>query len=155
VVLSTVATVETTLIQVTRTLFVMGRDHTLPKRLGTVHPVRKTPLFATITVAILSLILFIGSQFVGSINKLVADGISAIVLQICIYYCLAGLAVVILYRRQLLRSLPNFVFMGLWPLRGRHLHGLRLREGDPRPLGQHAAANLVRTRGDGVGSWSR
>ncbi len=118
VVLSTVATVETTLIQVTRTLFVMGRDHTLPKRLGTVHPVRKTPLFATITVAILSLILFIGSQFVGSINKLVADGISAIVLQICIYYCLAGLAVVILYRRQLLRSLSNFVFMGLWPFVG-------------------------------------
>jgi len=29
---------ETTLIQVTRTMFAMGRDHTLPKALGTVHP---------------------------------------------------------------------------------------------------------------------
>ncbi len=39
VMLSTVATLETTLIQVTRSLFAMGRDHTMPAALGTVHPV--------------------------------------------------------------------------------------------------------------------
>ena len=38
VLLSTVATLETTLIQVTRTFFTMGRDNTLPKALGRVHP---------------------------------------------------------------------------------------------------------------------
>jgi hypothetical protein len=31
---------------------------------------------------------------------------------------LAGLAVVALYRRQLLKSPTNFLFMGLWPLVG-------------------------------------
>jgi amino acid transporter len=118
VVLSTVATLETTLIQVTRTMFAMGRDNTLPKRLGTVHPKRKTPLVATAVVTVISLGLFIAGQSIGSVSKILTDGINAIGLQICIYYCLAGLAVVVLYRRQLLRSVSNFIFMGLWPFVG-------------------------------------
>jgi amino acid transporter len=118
VILSTVATLETTLIQVTRTMFAMGRDHTLPKALGTVHPVRKTPLVATAVVTVISLLLFVGSQSIGSIGTIMTDAINAIGLQICIYYSLAGLAVVVLYRRQLLKSPSNFVFMGLWPFVG-------------------------------------
>jgi amino acid transporter len=118
VVLSTVATLETTLIQVTRTLFAMGRDNTLPKRLGTVHPKRKTPIVATLVVMVLSLALFVGSQSFHSINSIMSDGVNAIGLQICIYYSLAGLAVVVLYRKQLLLSLSNFIFMGLWPFIG-------------------------------------
>ena len=118
VVLSTVATLETTLIQVTRTLFAMGRDHTLPKKLGTVHPRLQTPIVATVAVMVFSLALFIGSQFVGSIGSILLDAIDAIGLQICIYYSLAGFAVVILYRKQLLSSVSNFIFMGLWPLLG-------------------------------------
>ena len=92
VLLSTVATLETTLIQVTRTLFVMGRDHTLPRALGTVHKDRKSPIMSA--------------------------GYSAIGLQICFYYSLAGLSVVILYRRQIFKSASNFIFIGLWPLVG-------------------------------------
>ncbi|MHB8826230.1 MAG: APC family permease [Acidimicrobiales bacterium] len=118
VVLSTIATLETTLIQVTRTLFSMGRDNTLPRALGTVHSHRKTPLVATGVVTILSLGLFVGSQYVGSISSILTDAISAIGLQIAIYYSLAGLAVVMLYRRQLFKSASNFLFMGLWPLLG-------------------------------------
>jgi amino acid transporter len=118
VLLSTVATLETTLIQVTRTMFTMGRDNTLPKALGRVHEVRKTPLVATGVVTVFSVLLFIGSQYIGSIGKILGDGYSAIGLQICIYYGLAGLAVVILYRRQLFKSARNFIFMGLWPLLG-------------------------------------
>ncbi len=118
VVLSTVATLETTLIQVTRTLFAMGRDNTLPKILGTVNKHRQTPIVATVIVTVLSLGLFVGSQFVGSIGSILSDAISAIGLQIAIYYSLAGFAVVVLYRRQLLKSATNFVFMGLWPFVG-------------------------------------
>jgi amino acid transporter len=118
VLLSTIATLETTLIQVTRTLFTMGRDNTLPKVLGKVHAVRKTPLVATGLVTVISLLLFVGSQYIGSVSNIVTDGYNAIGLQICIYYGLAGLAVVILYRRQLFNSVGNFIFMGLWPLLG-------------------------------------
>ena len=118
VVLSTVATLETTLIQVTRTLFAMGRDRTLPRVLGTVNRKRQTPIIATAVVTVLSLGLFVGSQYVGSISSILTDAINAIGLQIAIYYSLAGFAVIILYRRQIFRSASNFVFMGLWPLVG-------------------------------------
>ena len=118
VLLSTVATLETTLIQVTRTMFTMGRDRTLPTALGHVHKVRKTPVVATFVVAALSVALFVGSNYVGSISTILTDGYNAIGLQICIYYGLAALSVVILYRRQLFKSVGNFIFMGLWPLLG-------------------------------------
>jgi amino acid transporter len=116
--LSTIATLETTLIQVTRTLFTMGRDQTLPKILGTTHPTRKTPFVATVVVTVLSLGIFVASQYVGSVSNILNDGYNAIAIQICIYYSLAGLSVVILYRRQLFKSVNNFIFIGLWPMLG-------------------------------------
>ena len=118
VLLSTIATLETTLIQVTRTLFTMGRDNTLPKVLGRVHKVRQSPVIATFVVAFFSTALFVGSSYIGSISNILTDGYNAIGLQICLYYGLAGLSVVILYRRQLFKSVGNFIFMGLWPLLG-------------------------------------
>lgn len=118
VLLSTVATLETQLIRLTRTLFVMGRDHTMPKVFGTVHKDRKTPMAATIFVTVFTLAFFVGSQYIGSIYNILTDGYNAIGLQICLYYCAAGLAVVVLYRRRLFASVTNFLFMGLWPLLG-------------------------------------
>jgi amino acid transporter len=118
VLLSTVATLETTLIQVTRTMFSMGRDKTLPSALGHVHADRRTPIVATVVVTVISLALFVASQYIGSVYNILQDGYSAIGIQICIYYALAGFSVVILYRRQLFLSVRNFIFMGLWPLLG-------------------------------------
>ena len=118
VLLSTIATLETTLIQVTRTLFSMGRDKTLPAALGRVHHQRRTPIVATVTVTVISLALFVASQYIGSVYNILQDGYSAIGIQICIYYALAGFSVIVLYRRQLFKSVKNFIFMGLWPLLG-------------------------------------
>ncbi len=118
VLLSTVATLETTLIQVTRTMFSMGRDKTLPSALGHVHSTRRTPLVSTMVVTVISLALFVASQYIGSVYNILQDGYSAIGIQICIYYALAGYSVIVLYRRQLFKSVKNFVFMGLWPLVG-------------------------------------
>lgn len=118
VMLSTIATLETTLIQVSRSLFAMGRDNTLPTAFGRVHPVRRTPVFATLVVAVVSLVLFVVSNFLGTVGDVLTAAISAIGLQIAIYYGLAGLAVVLAYRRVLFRSVSNFVFIGAWPLLG-------------------------------------
>ncbi len=118
VILSTVATLETTLIQVTRTLFAMGRDGTLPRSLGKIHPTWRTPWVATVVIAVVSVGLFVASNYVGSVSTILTDAINAIGLQITVYYGLAGLSVVVLYRRQLFRSKSNFLFMGLWPLVG-------------------------------------
>lgn len=118
VMLSTVATLETTLIQVTRTLFAMAREHTLPLPLGHVHPRWRTPAIATGLVAVVSLGLFIGSNYLGSLSTVLTDAISAIGLQIAIYYGLAGLTATVAFRKHLFESVSNFVLMGLWPLVG-------------------------------------
>ena len=118
VMLSTIATLETTLIQVTRTLFAMSRERTLPQFLGRILPGRQTPWLATIAVAVVSLGLFIGSNYIGSLITILTDAISAIGLQICVYYGLAGVTVVVAFRKVLFRSVKNFVLIGLWPLVG-------------------------------------
>jgi amino acid transporter len=118
VMLSTVATLETTLIQVTRTLFAMSRERTLPAAFGRIHPQWRTPAVATGVVAVVSLGLFIGSNYLGSLSKILTDAITAIGLQIAIYYGLAGLTAVVAFRKHLLDSVSNFLLMGVWPLVG-------------------------------------
>jgi amino acid transporter len=118
VMLSTIATLETTLIQVSRSLFAMGRDNTVPAAFGRVHPTRRTPVFATGVVAVVSLVLFVVSNFLGTVADVLEAAISALGLQIAFYYGLAALAVVLAYRRVLFRSVSNLVFIGLWPLLG-------------------------------------
>ncbi len=118
VALSTIATLETTLIQVTRSLFAMSREKTLPKAFGVLHPTWNTPVFATAVVAIVSLVFFALSQFLGSIGTVLSDAISSIGLQIAIYYALAGFAAVVAFRRLLLKSVSNFLLMGVFPFFG-------------------------------------
>jgi amino acid transporter len=117
VMLSTIATLETTLIQVTRTLFAMARDHTMPRILARIGA-RRTPWVATIAVAIVSLGLFIGSNYVGSVDTILSDAISAIGLQIAVYYGLAGLTVVVAFRKIIFKSAKNALLIGLLPLVG-------------------------------------
>ncbi|MFD4504920.1 APC family permease [Streptomyces sp. NPDC058457] len=118
VMLSTIATLETTLIQVTRSLFAMGRDRTMPTALGKVHRTWNTPHVAIGVVGAVALTLFIASNALGSVGEILSDAISAIGLQIAVYYGLAGLAVVVAYRKMLFRSAGNFLLGGLWPLCG-------------------------------------
>jgi amino acid transporter len=83
-----------------------------------VHPVRQTPVFATGVVAVVSLVLFVVSNYLGTVADVLEAAISALGLQIAFYYGLAALAVVLAYRRVLFRSVSNLVFIGLWPLLG-------------------------------------
>ncbi|MFF4034977.1 APC family permease [Streptomyces sviceus] len=118
VMLSTIATLETTLIQVTRSLFAMGRDRTMPSALGKVHRRWNTPWVAIVVVGAVALLMFIASNALGSVGDILSDAISAIGLQIAVYYGLSGLAVVVAYRKMLLRSPSDFLLGGLWPLLG-------------------------------------
>lgn len=118
VMLSTIATLETTLIQVTRSLFAMGRDRTMPSALGKVHRSWNTPSVAIGVVGVVALVMLIASNLLGTVGDILSDAISAIGLQIAVYYGLAGLAAVVAYRKTLLRSAAHFLLGGLWPLLG-------------------------------------
>ncbi|HET9094916.1 MAG TPA: APC family permease, partial [Solirubrobacteraceae bacterium] len=118
VALSTIATLETTLIQVTRSLWSMSKERTLPMRFGHLHAEWRTPVFATAVVAAVSVVLFVVSSFANSVNSVLSDAISAIGLQIAVYYSLAGFAAVVAFRTVAFRSLSNFLLMFLFPLLG-------------------------------------
>ncbi|MGW8352796.1 APC family permease [Streptomyces wedmorensis] len=118
VLLSTVATLETTLLQVTRSLFAMGRDRTLPAALGSVHRRWNTPWVAIVTVGGAALVMFAAAAAAGSVQSILSDAVAAIGLQIAFYYGLAGIAAVVAYKSLLLRSVRNLVLGGLWPLLG-------------------------------------
>ncbi|MEF9883949.1 APC family permease [Streptomyces sp. P9-A4] len=118
VVLSTVATLETTLLQVTRSLFAMGRDRTLPAALGLVHRRWNTPWVAVVTVGGAALVMFGAAAAAGSVQQILSDAVSAIGLQIAFYYGLAGIAAVVAYKSVLFRSVRNLLLGGVWPLLG-------------------------------------
>lgn len=118
VLLSTVATLETTLIQVTRSLFAMGRDRTMPAALGLVHRRWNTPWAAIVAVGAAALVMFAAAAAAGSVQQVLEDAVSAIGLQIAFYYGLAGIAAVVAYKSLLLSSVRDFVLGGVWPLLG-------------------------------------
>jgi amino acid transporter len=115
VVLSTIATLETTLIQISRSLFAMGRDKTMPAALGKTHPRWQTPYVAIGAIVVISLGLFVASSGIGSVNSILQNAVLAIGLQICVYYALAGLSVVVAYRKVAFKSASNAVFVAIWP----------------------------------------
>ncbi|MEU6944114.1 APC family permease [Streptomyces sp. NPDC046316] len=118
VLLSTIATLETTLIQVTRSLFAMGRDRTMPAALGTVHRRWNTPWVAIAAVGGAALLMFGAAAAAGPMGRILSDAVSAIGLLIAFYYGLAGIAAVVAYRGMLLSSVRNFLLGGVWPLLG-------------------------------------
>ncbi|MCF3961821.1 APC family permease [Streptomyces fuscigenes] len=118
VLLSTVATFETTLLQATRSLFAMGRDRTLPAALGRIHPRWNTPYAAVAVVGGVALVMLLAAGTFGSVTEVVSDAVTAISLQISVYYALAGLAAVVAYRKLLLTSVKEFLLSGVWPLFG-------------------------------------
>src|SRR5580658_6448932 len=71
-----------------------------------------------IAVAVVSLGLFVGSNYIGSVSKILTDGIDAIGIQIAVYYGLAGVTVVVAFRKVLFKSVKNFLLIGVWPFVG-------------------------------------
>ncbi|NWK47506.1 APC family permease [Ralstonia pickettii] len=116
VMLSTVGTLETSILQFTRTLYAEGRDGMLHARYARLHPTWRTPWVATVVIAAVGLILLFGASFFPSINAIIKDSVNAIGFQVAFYYGLAGFACAWHYRREALRSVFNAVFLVGWPM---------------------------------------
>lgn len=92
VLVSTLATIETQLLQCTRLLFSMARDRVIGEKMGKLHPRFQTPWLAGFAVGGISLLLFAGSTTVPSLSVLMGDLINAIGVQVACYYALTGFA---------------------------------------------------------------
>lgn len=116
VMLSSIGTLETSILQFTRTMFAKGRDGVLHPRYAILHKSWQTPWVATAVIAGAgTLFLFLSSYF-PTVNMIVKDSVNAIGFQVAFYYGLAGLACAWHYRREALHSLPNLLMLAAWPM---------------------------------------
>jgi amino acid transporter len=110
------ASTQTTILPTARTTLSMARFGSIPSAFGRIHPRHLTPDVSTITMGVVSLIwtLFI----INVSTNVLSDSITGLGFQIAFYYGLTGFACVVYYRREIFKSLRNFVFVGLAPLLG-------------------------------------
>ncbi len=115
VMLSSVATLETQMLQFSRTLFAMGRDGSMPRLFGVVDERTQTPVRTMYLLLGLGLVLIFLASFLPSVNLILADSVKAIALQVCYYYGVAGFACAWLYRDTLTRDPRRFLAYVLFP----------------------------------------
>jgi amino acid transporter len=114
--LSTIGTIETQILQFSRSVFAMARDDMLHRRLAKVHPQWRTPWVATLVIWLSGVLLLFGSSYMPSVKKILECSINAIGFQICFYMSLAGFACAWHYRRELRTGVYNALSYVLWPL---------------------------------------
>ncbi len=114
-ILSSVATLETTMLQFSRTLFAMGRDRALPVAFGKVGEKTQTPVRTMYLLLAVGLVMIFISSFLPSIATILGDSVSAIAVQVCYYYGLAGLVCAWSYRDSLRESLGTFIGYVVFP----------------------------------------
>jgi amino acid transporter len=115
---STIGTLETSILQFTRTLFSMSRDRTMHPRYRRLHPAYRTPWVATLLITGLGLVLLFGSSCLDGIKTVIDASINAVGFQVAFYYGLTGLACAWYFRAEALTSIGKFVFLLVWPLLG-------------------------------------
>lgn len=114
VLLSSVGTLETSILQFTRTMYAKGRDQVLHPHYAILHKTRKTPWVATLFVWAFGVGFLFFSSFFPTVNVIIKDSIESIGFQVAFYYSLSGLACAWYYRRMW-KQLPEFLSYIVWP----------------------------------------
>lgn len=110
------ASTQTTILPTARTTLSMARFGAIPKAFGRIHPTHLTPSVSTLAMGFASLAwtLFI----INVSTNVLGDSITGLGFQIAFYYGLTGFACAIYYRRELTKSLRNFLLAGVAPVLG-------------------------------------
>lgn len=113
---SAAASTQTTILPTARTTLSMARSSAMPKSLGKVHPRFLTPHVSTLAMGAASIVWYVGLTLVS--EDILFDSLAALGLMISFYIGLTGFACAIYYRREILRSVKNFFFVGIGPFMG-------------------------------------
>ena len=116
VMLSTLGTLETSILQFTRTMFAQSRDGMLHHRYAHLHPTWDTPWIATLVIAGFGLLLLFLASFIPTVNAIIQDSVDAIGFQASFYYGLACLACAWHVWRSERASAFRMLLFVLWPL---------------------------------------
>jgi len=116
VMLSSIGTLETSILQFTRTLYAKGRDGVLHPRYALLHKTWQTPWVATAVIAFAGTFFLFLSSYSPTVNLIIKDSVNAIGFQVAFYYGLAGLACAWHYRSRVYHSAYDFIFFVAWPV---------------------------------------
>ncbi len=110
------ASTQTTILPTARTTLSMAYWKSIPKAFGKIHPRYLTPSFSTLLMGAASIAWTL--VILNLSESALEDSIVAIGFPICFYYGFTGIACTVFYRRELRRSIRDFVLLGLAPLAG-------------------------------------
>ena len=116
VIVSGISSSQTTILPSSRTSLSMAAAGALPRIFARIHPRFLTPDFGTILIGVVAIVWYVGASLVS--DNFLFDSLSALSLMIAFYYGLTGIACAIYYRRELLKSAKNLLFIGVAPLVG-------------------------------------
>jgi amino acid transporter len=114
-ILSTIGTLATSMLQFSRTLYAQSRDGLLHPRWSQVHDEWRTPHAATFLIAAIGIVLLLTSLGSTGIAQIMQKSINVIGVQAACYYGLAGYACAWRFRHRALASAGAFVTMLVWP----------------------------------------
>lgn len=110
---SALASAETTILPLARTVFSMAVHKAVPSRFARVHRRFLTPTWGTVGMGAASVVLFV--VLASFSRNVLADSIDSVGLAIAFQYGLTGFACVWYYRKVLTRSARELVFKGVLP----------------------------------------
>lgn len=114
VMLSTIGTLQTTILQFTRTLFSEARDKIIHPRYAKVHSSWNTPWLAILLIWFLGIVFLCLSSYYPSVNSMIKDSVNGIGLLIAFYYSLTGIACA-WYYRKIWKTAYELVTYIIWP----------------------------------------
>lgn len=116
ILVSSIASLQTTFLPVARTMLAMGTYGAFPKKVAEIHPRFLAPSFAALVAGVVTAV-FYTIVTIASAHTLM-DTIAALGIMICWYYSITAFACVWYFRRTLFASVHNVVYRLVCPLLG-------------------------------------
>jgi amino acid transporter len=115
---SAAASTQTTILPTARTTLSMARKRAWPRQFANVHPRYLTPSYSTLWMGAVSIVWTLIIMGFNPSQNVLGDSISALGFAICFYYGFTGLACAVYFRREITKSVRNFLLAGVAPLLG-------------------------------------
>ena len=116
IIVSTIGTLEASLLVVSRTLMSMSRDRVIDEQFSRLNPRYQTPWFGSIVMGVISLALFAAAAASKSITGVLNESVNAIGIYIAFYYGLSALACARYYRNSFATDRRALWLKGIWPI---------------------------------------